>query len=88
MMKILKEFKEYIGNFTYDLIIASEQRITVINQNKGQYIEINDSIMVIDILEYLISHKVSLTDIFECCNIYFSTSDYLNHYLQDYTKVV
>lgn len=84
----LKEFKRYIGNFDFDLIIMSDKRMAVINQSKNQYIELNNQLMIIDILEYLISTNNSLTDILECNNNYFSTDDYLKHYLEDCQQVV
>lgn len=84
----LRKFKKYIGNFEFDLIIMSDKRMAVINQTKSQYIELNNSLMIIDILEYLISTNNSLTDILECNNNYFSTDDYLKHYLKDCQQVV
>lgn len=80
----LYEFKQYVGDFSYDLIIVSNNRIAIINQGTNQYIELNNSFMMIDILEYLISSKDSLTDIFECCTVRYSTDDYLKHYLSNF----
>lgn len=84
----LREFKKYVGNFEFNLIIMSDKRMAIINQTKSQYIELNNSLMIIDILEYLISTNNSLTDILECNNNYFSTDDYLKHYLKDCQQVV
>lgn len=83
----LKEFKSYVGNFKFDLIIVSDSRMAVINQSKNQCIELNNSLMMIDIIEYLISTNDSLTDMFNCM-VRFSTDDYLKLYLKDCQQVV
>lgn len=83
----LKEFKSYVGNFEFDLIIVSDNRMAVISQSNNQYIELNNSLMMIDIIEYLISTNDSLTDMFNCI-VRFSTDDYLKLYLKDYQQVV
>lgn len=83
----LKEFREYVGIFKFDLVIVSDSRIAVINQSNNQYVELSNSIMIIDILEYLISTNDSLTDIFNCM-VRFSTDDYLKLYLKDCYQVV
>ena len=83
----LKEFKSYVGNFKFDLIIVSDSRMAVINQSKNQCIELNNSLMMIDIIEYLISTNDSLTDMFNYM-VRFSTDDYLKLYLKDCQQVV
>lgn len=83
----LKDFKSYVGNFEFDLIIVSDSRMAVISQSNNQYIELNNSFMMIDIIEYLISTNDSLTDMFNCM-VRFSTDDYLKLYLKDCQQVV
>lgn len=83
MKQLLNDFKKYLGNFEYDLIIMSENRMAVIHQLNNQYMELNDSFMICDILEELISTTTNLTDIFNC-TVKFSTDEYLQHYLRDF----
>lgn len=80
----LKEFKSYVGNFNFDLIIVSAERMAIIHQTNNQYIELNNGLMMRDIIEYLISTNDSLTDMFNGCMVRFSTDDYLKHYLKQY----
>ncbi len=81
----LKEFKSYVGNFEFDLIIVSAERMAIIHQTNNQYIELNNGLMMRDIIEYLISTNDSLTDMFDGCMVRFSTDDYLKHYLKQYS---
>ena len=84
---LLKEFKSYVGNFEFDLIIVSAERMAIIHQTNNQYIELNNGLMMRDIIEYLISTNDSLTDMFNCM-VRFSTDDYLKLYLKDCQQVV
>ena len=79
--QFLTEFKAYVDNFEYDLILLSDKRIAIINQNKNQFIEYHNDIMMIDILECFCSSEISLKDFFGNITIKFSTDDYLKHYL-------
>ena len=79
--QFLTEFKAYVSNFEYDLILLSDKRIAIINQNKNQFIEYHNDIMMIDILECFCSSEISLKDFFGNITIKFSTDDYLKHYL-------
>ena len=79
--QFLTEFKAYVGNFEYDLILLSDKRIAIINQNKNQFIEYHNDITMIDILECFCSSEISLKDFFGNITIKFSTDDYLKHYL-------
>ena len=83
-----KDFKEYIGTFEYDLIILSDKRIAIINQNKQQYIEYNNQIGMIDILECFCASETSLKDFFDDILIRFSTDDYLKHFLFSMQQIV
>lgn len=84
----LKEFREYVGNFEYDLILLSEKRIAIINQSSNQFIEYHNDIIMIDILELFCSSKVCLNDFFGDVAIRFSTDDYLKHFLSSLQQVV
>ena len=79
--QFLTEFKAYVSNFEYDLILLSDKRIVIINQNKNQFIEYHNDIIMIDILECFCSSEISLKDFFGNITIKFSTDDYLKHYL-------
>ena len=79
--QFLTEFKAYVGNFEYDLILLSDKRIAIINQNKNQFMIYHKDIMMIDILECFCSSEISLKDFFGNITIKFSTDDYLKHYL-------
>ena len=79
--QFLTEFKAYVDNFEYDLILLSDKRIAIINQNKNQFIEYHNDITMIDILECFCSSEISLKDFFGNITIKFSTDDYLKHYL-------
>lgn len=81
--QLLKELKEYISNFDFDLIITSSKRIAIINQDNRKYIQINNSIIVIEILEYFISTNNSFETFFGDVIIKFSTDMYLKEYLSD-----
>lgn len=78
--QFLKEFKNYIGDFKYDLILLSDKRIAIINQNKNNFIEYNNEIVIIDMLECFCSSETSLKDFFHT-TIRFSNDDYLKNYL-------
>ena len=83
-----KDFNEYIDGFEYDLILLSDKRIAIINQNKNQFIEYKNDIMMIDILECFCSSEASLKDFFNDVVIRFSTDDYLKHYLSSSQQVI
>lgn len=87
MKEFLTEFKEYIGNFEYDLVLLSDKRIAIINQQKNNFIEYHDEIMMIDILECFCSSEVSLKDFFDV-TIRFSNDDYLKNYLSSLKQIV
>lgn len=78
--EFLKDFKKYIGDFEYDLVLLSDKRIAIINQSKNNYIEYHDEIMMTDILECFCSLETSLKDFFDT-TIRFSNDDYLKNYL-------
>lgn len=78
--QFLKEFKNYIGDFKYDLILLSDKRIAIINQKKNNFIEYNNEIVIIDMLECFCSSETSLKDFFHT-TIRFSNDDYLKNYL-------
>ena len=78
--KFFIDFKEYIDNFEYDLILLSNRRIAIINQSKNNFIEYNDELMMTDILECFCSSETSLKDFFDV-TIRFSNDDYLKNYL-------
>lgn len=78
--EFLTEFKEYIGNFEYDLVLLSDKRIAIINQSKNNFIEYNNEITIIDMLECFCSSEASLKDFFDV-TIRFSNDDYLKNYL-------
>ena len=78
--EFLTEFKEYIGNFEYDLVLLSDKRIAIINQQKNNFIEYNNEITIIDMLECFCSSEASLKDFFDV-TIRFSDDDYLKNYL-------
>ena len=88
MKQLFKDIKEYLNDFEYDLIIISDKRLVFKNQSENEYIQINNDIMIIDILEYLVSTKNNLTDIFKCNNVYFSTDDYLKSFLKGSQQIV
>ena len=78
--EFLTEFKEYIGNFEYDLVLLSDKRIAIINQPKNSFIEYNNEITIMDMLECFCSSEASLKDFFDV-TIRFSDDDYLKNYL-------
>lgn len=78
--EFLTEFKEYIGDFEYDLVLLSDKRIAIINQQKNNFIEYNNEITIIDMLECFCSSETSLKDFFDV-TIRFSDDDYLKNYL-------
>ena len=78
--EFLTEFKEYIGNFDYDLVLLSDKRIAIINQQKNNFIEYNNEIVIMDMLECFCSSETSLKDFFHT-TIRFSNDDYLKNYL-------
>lgn len=78
--EFLTEFKEYIGNFEYDLVLLSDKRIAIINQSKNNFIEYNNEITIMDMLECFCSSETSLKDFFDT-TIRFSNDDYLKNYL-------
>lgn len=78
--EFLTEFKEYIGDFKYDLVLLSDKRIAIINQSKNNFIEYNNEITIIDMLECFCSSETSLKDFFNV-TIRFSDDDYLKNYL-------
>ena len=78
--QFLKEFKEYIGNFEYDLVLLSDKRIAIINQSKNNFIEYNNEIVIMDMLECFCSSETSLKDFFDV-TIRFSDDDYVKNYL-------
>lgn len=80
VQEFLKDFKEYIGNFKYDLILLSDKRIAIINQQKNNFIEYNNEITIIDMLECFCSSEASLKDFFDV-TIRFSDDDYVKNYL-------
>lgn len=80
VQNFLQDFKEYIGDFEYDLILLSDKRIAIINQNKNNFIEYNNEITIIDMLECFCSSETSLKDFFNV-TIRFSDDDYLKNYL-------
>lgn len=80
MKEFLTEFKEYIGDFEYDLALLSDKRITIINQQKNNFIEYNNEITIMDMLECFCSSETSLKDFFDV-TIRFSDDDYLKNYL-------
>lgn len=85
--EFLTEFKEYIGDFKYDLVLLSDKRIAIINQSKNNFIEHNDEIVVMDILECFCSSETSLKDFFDA-TIRFSNDDYLKNYLSSLQQIV
>lgn len=80
MKEFLTEFKEYIGDFEYDLVLLSDKRIAIINQQKNNFIEYNNEITIMDMLECFCSSELSLKDFFDV-TIRFSDDDYLKNYL-------
>ena len=80
VQEFLKDFKEYIGNFKYDLILLSDKRIAIINQQKNNFIEYNNEIKIIDMLECFCSSEASLKDFCDV-TIRFSDDDYVKNYL-------
>lgn len=80
VQKFLQDFKEYVGNFEYDLVLLSDKRIAIINQSKNNFIEYNNEIAIIDMLECFCSSETSLKDFFDV-TIRFSDDDYLKNYL-------
>lgn len=78
--EFLTEFKEYIGNFEYDLVLLSDKRIAIINQSKNNFIEYNNEITIMDMLECFCSSETSLKDFFDV-TIRFSDDDYVKNYL-------
>ena len=78
--QFLKEFKNYIGDFKYDLILLSDKRIAIINQSTNNFIEYNNEITIMDILECFCSSETSLKDFFDT-TIRFSDDDYVKNYL-------
>ena len=78
--QFLKEFKNYIGDFEYDLILLSDKRIAIINQSTNNFIEYNNEIVIMDMLECFCSSETSLKDFFDT-TIRFSNDDYLKNYL-------
>ena len=80
MKEFLTEFKEYIGDFEYDLVLLSDKRIAIINQQKNNFIEYNNEITIIDMLECFCSSEASLKDFFDV-TIRFSDDDYVKNYL-------
>lgn len=80
VQNFLKDFKKYIGNFEYDLVLLSDKRIAIINQQKNNFIEYNNEIVIIDMLECFCSSETSLKDFFHT-TIRFSNDDYLKNYL-------
>lgn len=87
VQEFLKDFKKYIGNFEYDLILLSDKRIAIINQQKNNFIEYHDEIIMIDILECFCSSETSLKDFFDV-TIKFSNDDYLKNYLSSLKQIV
>ena len=87
-LKYLQDFKKYVNDFQYDLIIVSSERLTLINQFERKFMQINSNFMMIDILELLITTNTNLKDIFNCATIKFSTDYYLKSYLSDCTQIV
>lgn len=80
VQEFLKDFKEYIGNFEYDLVLLSDKRIAIINQQKNNFIEYNNEITIMDMLECFCSSELSLKDFFDV-TIRFSDDDYVKNYL-------
>lgn len=80
VQNFLKDFKKYIGNFEYDLVLLSDKRIAIINQQKNNFIEYNNEIAIMDMLECFCSSETSLKDFFNV-TIRFSNDDYLKNYL-------
>lgn len=80
MKEFLTEFKEYIGDFEYDLVLLSDKRIAIINQQKNNFIEYNNEITIMDMLECFCSSELSLKDFFDV-TIRFSDDDYVKNYL-------
>lgn len=80
VQNFLKDFKKYIGNFEYDLVLLSDKRIAIINQQKNNFIEYNNEIAIMDMLECFCSSETSLKDFFHT-TIRFSNDDYLKNYL-------
>lgn len=78
--QFLKEFKNYIGDFKYDLILLSDKRIAIINQSTNNFIEYNNEITIMDMLECFCSSEASLKDFFDV-TIRFSDDDYVKNYL-------
>ena len=78
--QFLKEFKNYIGDFKYDLILLSDKRIAIINQSTNNFIEYNNEITIMDMLECFCSSETSLKDFFDT-TIRFSDDDYVKNYL-------
>lgn len=87
MKNFLKDFKEYIGNFKYDLILLSDKRIAIINQQKNNFIEYNNEIVIMDMIECFCSSETSLKDFFDT-TIRFSNDDYLKNYLSSLQQIV
>lgn len=87
VQEFLKDFKKYIGNFEYDLILLSDKRIAIINQSKNNFIEYNNEIAIIDMIECFCSSETSLKDFFDV-TIKFSNDDYLKNYLSSLQQIV
>lgn len=88
IQSFLNDFREYVGNFEYDLIVLSNKRMAIINQETNQFIEYHNDIIMIDILECFCASETCLKDFFGDVIIRFSTDDYLKHYLSSAQQVV
>lgn len=88
IMKELNDFKEYVGNFEFDLIMVSINRIVLVNQFKREIIQWNDYIIIQDIINHLITSKDSLNEVFNCNNIMISTDDYIKCVTNDCKQFV
>lgn len=88
IIEFFKNFKAYINNFEYDLVILSSERIAIINQEKREYIEYNDSLMMKNILEYIISTEFALRDVFEDSIIKIANDEYLKLHLHSLQQIV
>lgn len=86
VQEFLKDFKKYIGDFEYDLVLLSNKRIAIINQSKNNFIEYHDEIIMIEILEHFCSSETSLRDFFDV-TIRFSTDKYLKNYLSSLQQI-
>lgn len=88
IMKELNDFKKYVGNFEFDLIMVSINSIVLVNQSKREIIQWNNYIIIQDIINHLITSKDSLNEVFNCNNIIISTNDYIKSVTSDCKQFV